>query len=118
MNIDSVTISENGRYILLTLPSHWDLQHLERSLRKAKVIAMSAKVKNLLITSKESIFNRSMESVLDISMLFSDLMECVWRIAIVSQDTQSDLSIFESTLAIHELKINHFNNISSAEVLF
>ena len=55
---------------------------------------------------------------MDISMLFSDLMECVWRIAIVSQDTQSDLSIFESTLAIHELKINHFNNISSAEVLF
>jgi len=118
MNVDSVTISENGRYILLTMPDRWDFHHLERSLREVKMITMSMKIKNLLITSNECIFNRNMEELLDISMLFSDLMTSVLKIAIVSKDTQDDLNLFESTIAILEVKINHFKNTSSAEIWF
>ena len=118
MNIDSVTISKNGKYILLTMPERWDFHHLERSLRKVKMIAISMKLNNLLISSNQCVFNRSMEEILDISMLFSELMTSVWKIAIISKDTQDDLNLFESTIAIHEIKINNFINISSAEIWF
>jgi hypothetical protein len=118
MNIDSVTISENGDYITLVLPNIWDIYSLERALRKVKTIAGSMKVNRLLITSDTNIFNKSMEEVLDISILFSELADGVWKIAIVSKDNANDWDIFESAVALHGLKTSLFDNIHSAEIWF
>jgi hypothetical protein len=118
MNIDSVTISENGDYITLALPNTWDNYSLERALRKVKAIGGSMKVKRLIIISSTHIFNKKMEEVLDISMLFSELIDGVWKIAIVSKDAQNEWDIFESAVALYDLKTSHFDNVLSAESWF
>jgi len=118
MDIDSVTIDENGRYITLELPMTWDLASLERSFRKVKVIGRSMKVNNLLIKSEHCIFNKTMTELLDISILFSEFIDGFWKIAIVSKDVQDDLRVFESSVALYDLKTNDFKDVLSAEAWF
>lgn len=114
--MNNLYLGQNNQYLSIDLAQHWDIQSLQKTLNQCRSLAKVHNITRLLISGNEWVAKTSdIDAILSIGETMSQSFETNSKIAVVSNDSNSQNEILENALSLKGIKLLHFKTVDHAK---